>query len=210
MSLSEKIAKLQEVRKVELEATGALTLPLPAQHDPQLWPTGPRVWLYKAGLSNDDITALGFYWNERLSRVVMPVHEAGKLVYWQARGFDKDRAKYLNPIVGRAVIMPKFGSGTVIVLTEDILSAFKVSRVTEAWSLMGTSFSDGMVLAIAAQGRPVATMLDPDAGGSKGRAAAWRQLSLMGVKVTQLHPKKDPKLLSTQEIRECLENHGLQ
>lgn len=209
LSLSEKIAKLKQVRDVELMATASLSLPKPAQYDPQLWPAAPRVWLYKAGVSNDDIIALGFYWNERLDRVVMPLYEGGKLVYWQARGFDKARAKYINPVVPRESLFAKFGSGPTLVLTEDILSAHKVGRATQAWAMLGTSFSDGMVMAIAATGKPVATMLDPDAGGDKGRRAATRQLPIMGVSVTHLYPTRDPKFLSTQEIQSCLSNAGL-
>jgi hypothetical protein len=209
MSLSEKIAKLRQVREVELKATATLTLPLPMQPDPQLWPATPRVWLYKAGLSNDDIMALGFYWNERLNRVVMPLYEGGDLVYWQARGFDKDRAKYINPIVSRESLFAKFGTGPTLVLTEDILSAYKAGKVTQAWAMLGTSFSDGMVMAIAANGRPVATMLDPDAGGDKGRRAATRQLPIMGISVTHFYPARAPKFLSTKEIQLCLSNAGL-
>lgn len=209
MSLSEKIAKLRRVQEVELKATADLTPPQPIELDPQQWPATPRVWLYKAGISNDDIIALGFYWNERLNRVVMPIYEGGRLVYWQARGFDSGRAKYINPIVSRESLFAKFGTGPTLVLTEDVLSAYKVGRVTAGWAMLGTSLSDGMVMALAADGRPVATMLDPDAGGDKGRRAATRQLPIMGISVTHLYPVRDPKFLSTQEIQSCLSNAGL-
>lgn len=209
LSLSEKIARLQQVRAVELKATASLSLPQPAEYDPQLWPHAPRVWLYKAGVSNDDIQALGFYWNERLHRVVMPIHEDGKLVYWQARGFDKASPKYINPIVSRDSLFAKFGTGPTLVLTEDVLSAYKVGKVTKAWAMLGTSFSDGMVMALAGAHSPVATLLDPDAGGDKGRRAATRQLPIMGISVTNLYPPRDPKLLSLKEIQSCLSNAGL-
>jgi hypothetical protein len=38
--------------------------------NPREWPLYARVWLYRAGLSNDDIRALGAYYVERLDRVV--------------------------------------------------------------------------------------------------------------------------------------------
>jgi len=203
MSLSERIAKLAAVRSVELEATASLDLPQPQQHDPQQWPAHARVWLYKAGLSNDDIMQLGFYYCERLERVVMPLYDNGVLVYWQARGFDTKHAKYINPLVSKDKLAAKFGSGPTLVLTEDILSAYRCSKVTQAWSIMGTSISDGLANMIRAQNKPVIIMLDPDPAGIKGNIKARKQLSILGVDCRIVVPNKDPKLLPRKEL-ECL------
>lgn len=172
--------------------------------NPQAWPLRARVWLYKAGFSNDDIEGLGFYYNQRMDRVVMPVRRDGEVVYWQARGFDKERAKYMNPNVDRSNLVARFGTGPVLVLTEDVLSAFRVSRVTEAWALMGTSVPDGVLATLSAESRPVALMLDPDAAGMRARSKLRRQLGAAGVAVHILTPRRDPKLLSTEEIQSCL------
>lgn len=192
------------MRKEELADTASVSLPQPMQPDPQLWPAMARVWLYKAGLSNDDITGLGFYFCDRTQRVVMPVYQDGKLVYWQARGFNSAHAKYINPVVSRDKLFAKYGSGGVIVLTEDMLSAFRVGKVTEAWALMGTSISDGMLDLLTKQQRPIRTMLDPDKAGIKGGAKALRQLQLLGVDIKILRPHKDPKLLTLKEIELCI------
>jgi len=139
-----------------------------------------------------------------MQRVVMPVYDGRKLVYWQARGFNPALPKYINPIVDKHKLVARFGAGPVLALTEDILSAFKVSRVTEAWALMGTSIPDGVLAMLGKDGRPVAIMLDPDKAGLRAAAKAHKQLGAVGIEATVLHPPKDPKLLTPQEIISCV------
>lgn len=204
-SLAERIAALQESTYADQEATGFLHLPGPAERDPQKWPDPARLWLYKAGFSNTHIQQLGFYWNERMQRVVMPVMDGGKLVYWQARGFDNLRAKYINPEVDRQRLVAKYGKpGECLVLTEDILSAAKVARVAEAWSLMGVDIRTPVLLEVATKGVPVIVALDPDPPGKAGGNAVVRQLQLLGVTCCTAYMQRDPKLHSTQEITSWL------
>lgn len=195
---------MTRVREAELHDTATVALPEPRQPNPQLWPAHARVWLYKAGLSNDDIEALGFYYCDRLQRVVMPVYHDGTLLYWQARGFNKDRAKYINPIVPKDTLVARFGKGDTLVLTEDILSAHKVGKVAEAWALMGTALTDGVANLIAARGKPVLIMLDPDKAGIKARGKIYKQLGALGVDVRIARLLKDPKLLTKEELSSCV------
>ncbi len=204
VSLAERIERLRKVRQAALTATASPALPSPREYDPQLWPDYASVWLYKAGMSNDDIVGLRFYYCSNLDRVVMPLYEGDTPVYWQARGFDKGLPKYINPPVDRTRLLFKAGTGSVLVLTEDILSAYKVGKVTEAWSLMGTSISDFALNLVARSGKPVRIMLDPDAGGESGRRKAQRKLQMMGLDVEIIVPRKDPKLLTLAEIRTIL------
>lgn len=199
-SLSERIAKLQEQARIETQATATLDLPSPMEYNPQRWPSTARVWLYKAGLSNDDIEYLKFYYCSRIDRVVMPLYSGSELVYWQARGFTTSRPKYINPLVPKDTLAARFGAGCTLVLTEDILSAYRVSAVTEAWSIMGTSLSDALALQIVRHGKPVVIMLDPDAAGVKGNNRIRKQLGAMGAECRIIVPPKDPKLLSKEEL----------
>lgn len=207
LSLPERLALLTSLRSAEDEATASLTLPTPQEFNPQAWPDAPRVWLYKAGLSNDDITRLGFYYCARLERVVMPLYRDGELIYWQARGFRKERAKYINPPVDRATLCAKFPGRqhhSVLVLTEDILSAYRVARLTTAWSMMGTELPDAVAVDAVRLGVPIVLMLDPDAGGRKGNARISRKLRDMGGDVHVAHPTRDPKYLTVEGTRSCL------
>lgn len=136
-SLSERLAQVARSRLVEAKVAATVALPRPATTDPQLWPVAARLWLYKPGFSNDDIINLGFYWCEPIARVVLPVTDptTGATRYWQARAVTAGhQPKYLNPIIDKSSLAAKYsaGLGDTIVLTEDILSAARVGRVTEA------------------------------------------------------------------------------
>ena len=201
-SLAERIAALAKARAADVEVIRP-ELPEPRERDVQQWPKAARVWLYKAGLSNDAIERLGFYWHPVTQRVVMPVFEEGELVYWQARSLNPNVPKYVNPRIERGTVAPRFGrGGACIVLTEDILSAVKVGMVNEAWSIMGTSLPDKIAVRLVNAARPVIVMLDPDDAGIKGAAKIITQLRLLGLTAGSYLGRADPKLLSLKEI-EC-------
>lgn len=205
-SLSERLAALERARNAEVRASSSVALPEPGVYDPQSWPAPARVWLYKAGFSNDDIERFGFYYHEPTRRVVLPARISGEVVYWQARSVDGRQPKYLNPLVNKDKLYAPYGSGPCIVLTEDILSAARVSRVTEAWSIMGTALPTGVLVALLRQQRPVVVMLDPDPAGAKGATRIAKQLSLLGVQHSVAVPHRDPKYLTKQEIVTCIES----
>jgi hypothetical protein len=200
-SLAERLAKLKTAISADDEAATTVAPPMPAEFNPSLWPDKARVWLYKAGLSNERIMELGFYWNPAMRRVVMPVFNDRVLVYWQARAFD-DRPKYINPPVAKPLY--KQGSGNVLVLTEDILSAARVGEVTAAWSILGTSADDSFITEIVATGLPVRVWLDPDKAGLKGRRKLVPKLRAYGVDATAVKADLDPKFYSKQEILQFL------
>ena len=200
-SLAERIAALSEATEWDGTAQQSLELPGPGKFDPQDWPDQPRVWLYKAGFSNDEIRRHGWYWNPRMERVILPVKVDGKTIYWQGRGFDPARPKALNPTVNREGLVAKYGRGDWIALTEDILSAAKVGGVSEAWALLGTVLSYSTALALSEARRPVLLMLDDDPAGRRGAAEAAKTLNLLGVRNHQVYFGKDPKLVTRAVIK---------
>lgn len=203
-SFKERIAALRAVR-LEDEATEADPRPpMPAEFDPSKWPDYARVWLYKVGITNPVIQQHGIYWCARIKRVVLPVLDGSKLIYWQARGFDPERPKYLNPKVDKPFYKAGENHSGPLVLTEDILSAVRVGQVAQAWSILGTSLSPLKSAEIAKLGIPVAIWLDPDAAGRKGRGKIYRELSALGVDARVIRSDKDPKEYSRDEIKEFL------
>lgn len=213
-SLQQRLDRLAQARQVEEAMQQSPALPGPYNKVPNSWPIEARVWLYRAGLSNDDIVRLGIYWNEKAQRVVLPVMSKTKPIFWQARNPFKDgRPKYLSPHVARGHIVAEFGDGPVLVLTEDYLSAYKVGKVTQAWALLGTKIPEPILARIAQAGKPVLIWMDPDWGmpGRPGQAAALRigrVLRSIGVDVTNVVSRADPKLLSLQEIRDAIQDEG--
>lgn len=204
-SLAERIARLRKQEAAEQAAEASAAPPTPGLFDPSLWPLHARVWLYKAGFSNDSIKdTLGAYYHERLDRVVLPVIRDGKCIYWQARGFDPDRPKYLNPPIDKPLAF--FGEGR-LVLTEDILSAARVGAVERGCAILGTSLDDGAVSHIAqCGGQAVALWFDGDVAGRKARGTIQRSLRQLGVDVTIIRTSLDPKYYTNQQIKEFIQS----
>ncbi len=207
-TLREKLDRLARVRSREVAVERAPGLPKPIIAEPSAWPVAARVWLYKAALSNVDIERLGIYWNPRTERVVIPIrNDAGDLIYWQARTLDPTNPKkYLNPHVSKTSLLAKYGDGAAIVLTEDILSAYRVSRCGVAgWCLMGTKLNDHTATELIRSGKPVIVWLDPDKAGQTARRSIIRDLRDYGVPARKVVSAKDPKLLSRAQIDAALE-----
>jgi hypothetical protein len=200
-SLEERIARLKAKETIDAAAEADPRPPLPANFDPSTWPLYARVWLYKAGLTNDRIRDVGAYYHERLDRVVLPVVEAGRLAYWQARGFDKDRPKYINPPIDKTGLFARYGSSGPIVLTEDILSAYRVGAVARGYAIMGTALSDRQVSQLLTANSSIAAWFDPDGPGRRASAKVRKALALAGVACRDVRGDRDPKLYSEEEIR---------
>ena len=204
-SLAERIQALSQAREQDQVAADSIELPGPGKMDTQDWPDEPLLWLFKAGFSRDEIKALGWYWNPRMQRVILPVRDSSsKVLYWQGRGFDSSRPKAINPTVNREGLVAQYGTGTAwVALTEDILSAAKVGGVegATAWALLGTGLSYSTALSLAELGRPVLLMLDDDPAGRRGAAAAAKTLNLLGVRNHQVYFGKDPKLVPRSVIK---------
>jgi DNA primase len=162
------------------------------------------LWLYKASIGKPEIARLGAYFHEPSGRVVLPVINGGEIVYWQARDplwtRQSTRPKYKNPEATKEYLVAKYGEGPEIVLTEDILSAFRVGDVTEAWSILGTKLTDGVLSMLLKERRPIAIWLDPDGAGRRAAGKIVKSLSVCGVPNRVIKSDKDPKLLSRRQI----------
>ena len=210
-SMAERLVRLKAVQTAEAAVEADVRPPMPANFDPSTWPLEARVWLYKAGFTNDTIRANGFYYCERINRVVLPVVAGNRVVYWQARGFDKCLPKYLNPPVDRTKLAPLFGgprstSQRLLVLTEDILSAVRVGEAAQSRSLLGTALSDRVLIMVREHDCPVVVWLDPDGPGRRASAKIVRKLLNYGIQARAIHTPLDPKCYSNEEIAKFLLN----
>lgn len=213
-SLSERIARLREQRKVDQAAAATITPPKPIVLDMAEWPKAATSWLGGVGIDQWWAEHLGFYWNPRLERVVMPVLDGQKLCFWQARSFDPKRPKYLSPALAPGQPKPVYKAipfrgepdRSRLVLTEDILSAIKVGEVASAWSILGTSLTALRSAEIANYGASeVLVWLDPDEAGIKGRRRIVPELRSLGVNARAIRgATKDPKLYNQDEIRSII------
>jgi hypothetical protein len=205
LSLAERVAEARRAADADTEARARVQLPAPHVHDLTAWPLDGRVWLHRAGLGGPEIARLGAYYHPPTNRVVLPLLEGSDVVFWQARSIDGRLPKYLSPPVDRGTLLPRFGAGHSIILTEDLLSAFKIGLVGEAWCLMGTYANPRLIAGLLQRQAPVLIWLDPDAPGRKAAAKVFKQLSAYGIEARVIRSERDPKLHTFDDIKECIQ-----
>lgn len=183
-----------------------LQLPSPGLQEVSDWPAAAKLWLFKAGLGRPEIARLGAFFSPAMQRVVLPVYEAHKLVFWQARAYQPGRnPKYIAPPVDRTKVVPRYGTAEDVTLTEDILSAFKVGLVGEGWAMMGTSMNVGLIANLMARRpRRVNVWLDSDGPGTTASRKVLAKLRSLGIECRGVTTDEDPKLNSRSTIKELL------
>lgn len=208
VSAGERILRAKAARERE-DGVKRQALIDPGHRNPDAWPAHAVAWIARAGLRVAAVAEQhGFGYREDMDRVVMPVYWGSRMVYWQARGFSEDRAKYINPRVDRSDIVytarPLYADDDRhVILTEDILSAIKVASCEPGagvWSLMGTTMTDHILARIVRTGVRVTLWLDPDDAGRKAMTKLAYRLSVFGVSCRVITSDVDPKLLPRAEI----------
>jgi hypothetical protein len=202
-NLEDKLRRIAAARKVESEACSSLSLPEPRVYDLREWPRDAALWLYKSGFSPSMIRRLGAYWCPDMGRVVLPVMEDGHAVFWQARAIAR-KPKIISPKRRRDGLVAKYGQGDTVVLCEDMLSAFKVGQVTEAWSLLGTVLLPHPMSELLYRGCRVIVWLDSDTPGQTAANKITKTLRAHGVDVRNVVTEHDPKKYDRTFIKEKL------
>lgn len=204
LSLAERLAAARQAASADAATRGVAALPEPQVRIPAEWPAAARLWLYRAGLGGPEIAQLGAYYHPDTNRVVVPVLDGSEVVFWQARSIDGRQPKYLSPPVDRSTLLPRYGHADRIVLTEDLLSAFKIGLVGEAWCLMGTHAGPRLIAGLLQRQAPVAIWLDPDEAGRKAAKRVFSQLKAYGIGARVIRSERDPKLHTFDQIKECI------
>lgn len=200
-NFQDKLNRLNHERDADSRAAACTTLPQPQVYELADWPREAALWLFKAGFSPSMITKLGAYYCPDMGRVVLPVLEDGSPVFWQARAINR-KPKVLSPKAPRAGLVAKYGEGDTVVLCEDILSAFKVGQVTEAWALLGTGLMPHPLAELLYRRPTVLVWLDSDDAGQRGATKIMRTLRAYGLTVHNLITDNDPKLYDRAFIKE--------
>lgn len=199
-----RLNRLKVQASADATAMMSVGLPAPMVKAWDEWPPAARLWLLKAGLSRADLPRLGAYYHPPSNRVVLPVLSGSGVVFWQARSIDGRLPKYLAPDVSKASVIPVYGNSNVVTLTEDILSAYKVGKVGEGWSMMGTSPSRKLLGLIASRGCKVNVWLDPDPAGRKATAKLMPMLRAFNIEARDIVSDCDPKLVHLSDMKELL------
>jgi hypothetical protein len=217
MTLAQRTANIVALREAEDSAILSSELPELMLH-PRDWPVEARNWLYKAGISNQGISAMGAGWSPRMERVVVPVRMLDGTNQWVARTLrtDSGQPKYLFP---KGM---KRGGGTVlygpdgplgawsedyrdkspVVITEDYLSAWRVTNDTglPTVSALGTTMDRDAIVKIAAQFSAAILWLDPDYYGQLGARQLTQKFGALDFPVVNVVSERDPKNHEPEEI----------
>jgi DNA primase len=204
-SFAERIQRQREEAAADEAAAYSTTLPKPINTDIESWPIEARLWLLKASVGRSNIAPLGAYYHKPTNRVVLPVFDGRRLVYWQARSIDGREPKYLGAAIDKTHITARYGVGDPV-LTEDILSAYRVGEtgVAMGTAILGTSLNDKVLARLIAEARPVTVWLDPDGAGREAARGITDRLDLVGLEHRQIITSRDPKLLSKGELTSLL------
>ena len=193
--------------------TGAVrgTVRLPADFTQQI-PAPGLAWLYKSGITQAEIRTFMIGYSPSQDRVILPVYDRDqRLIYWQGRYLgDHKRAKarkYTNQYqLGREMTYfcneghPVAGG---VVLVEDILSAIKVGRVTNAVALLFATIPRKLVQSLVERGyQTIYIWLDPDK--AEYTARQLMRLRSFNYPVRRVYSPRDPKCYNEVAIREFL------
>lgn len=208
----EKFERMRTQLVADRKAMATTELPVCTSTDPLDWPDKDKLWFYRMGISHRRMRELGLYWNADMRRVVLPIHDDGRVVFWMARS-QTAMPKWTGPSVSKRGLAARYGvgSGKYIVLTEDPLSAYKIGLVCEAWSLLGTKLAPKHAAALVRAGREVVVWLDDDQGrangsnpGQEAAASIAAELLVYGLTVHNMKSDRDPKYYTQQQLEDKL------
>jgi hypothetical protein len=163
-------------------------------------------WLKKYDISVVEAIQRGAKYYAPFNQLIFPLYdEEHQFVGYQARNFDPERklkGKYYNA-VERGAAFPKYGSfGYRVVVVEDLISAYRVSRMSDSFCCLGSSLGLDKIIALRASYEVLDVWLD----GDKWREARQisEQAKLIGFSSMAIYTEKDPKEYTDIEIKEIL------
>jgi len=162
-------------------------------------------WLSSYGLLGREVIHAGLKWSPGWEQLLIPLYDKdGHLCCIQAKNFNPKRAskaKYYN-IGDKSLSDTRYGTGTTLVFTEDVLSAIKVGRVATGMPLLGTSIGRSRLAALRPLYERLIVWLDDDKW--KEACEIAEAAKFLGWNASTIFTPKDPKEYSTEELQEFL------
>jgi hypothetical protein len=185
---------------------------LPADSDVN-YPQRALDWVYQYELTKEDLYKHNVLWSESRQRLIFPIFGDEGLIAYQGRSFflDEESQKKYPKWYGKGNLKDTFnifGAGNKLVLTEDIISAIKVSKCgVMAMPLYGCQIGRERfkrLYNLINTDDEVLIWLDPD---KRKEATKEAQLGrLCGINTRVIFSDKDPKEHSYEEISQILSN----
>lgn len=163
-------------------------------------------WIYQYELTITDLLNNNVVWSEYRKRLIFPVYGTDKdLIAFQGRYFGEEKkAKWF----GMGNLKDTFnilGQDNKLILTEDVISAIKLSKVTMAMPLYGCECPSERferLYKLFGYKFDIRIWLDPD---MRPKALKHSRLgSLMGLKVSTIYSEADPKEIPYNKIKDFI------
>jgi hypothetical protein len=171
------------------------------------YPEKALKWIEQYELTKTDLLNNNVLWSPSSSRLIFPVLGDSEVLAWQGRWFgDGDYPKWYGKGDLKEIFNIMGRSATKLVLTEDIVSAIKVSKFCLAMPLYGSFV--GIVrfkrlYSLYGKTLEVCIWLDPDKRTESFVEA--RRGNAYGLRVKTVFSSKDPKEHSYGEIASILQ-----
>lgn len=173
-------------------------------------------WLQKYNITQKEVLNHRMGWSEHGVTVrdkqvgpllIFPVYaEVGHLSMWQARNFGTTGPKYITRGgKDHLHILGQQHESDTIVLTEDLLSAIKVSRIAPSMPLWGSFMSLEHARRLSTRFKKAVIWLDKDKAQEALKQAA-NASHIFEQGISCIRTERDPKEYSTQEIMGYLKN----
>lgn len=171
-------------------------------------PLAAQLWLEKYGITDEEIKRYQIQYSKGLKRLILPVIEDGKWVFWQGRNLgkaSKDNPKYLSvKVPGRDVFFRAGEDSSVVCIVEDILSAIKVGRVTGSIALLGSYIPTEFMKDL--KDKQVLVWLDQDKSKDAVKYVT-HMYNVFGIEAYPHWTKADPKAQTEEYIQEIVRSH---
>lgn len=176
---------------------------LPSDSEPY-YPYLTLLWAKEYDLNENDLRTSSALWSESSKLLIFPFRGSKQeLVGWQGRNFgDVYRTKWY----GRGDledVLVFFGEGNECILTEDIISAIKVSKAGyKASPIFGSHISIRRLKRLKLVIDRLVVWLDSDK--IKEAHKACKRAQLLGIPSRTVYTKLDPKCYSLEAIKDIL------
>ena len=210
--------KQKEMKECKIKKENPIFLPYDCDIN---FPQRTLDWIKKYDLTKIDLYNHNVMWSDSIQRLIFPVYSGGILVAWQGRSFntqDMGIAK-IPKWYGKGDLKNTFnilgnnlGRGDKLVLTEDIVSAIKVSKCSVmAMPLYGCVVGQERfkrLYNLFKNEIEVVVWLDDDK--RKEGAIEAKLGRLLGLNVTTISTELDPKEIPYNKIKEIIGvNNGM-
>lgn len=188
-----------------------VAFPSAATWETKVWHRDATHWICQYGLTDDELKDNYIAYDPSRHALLLPVvSTAGEVEVIQYRNLNhkKDgKPKYLTEAKrGGQSWFRSRGVGDPLVLTEDMLSAIKVARVTSSIALLGTSLRHDLLNHLTTNDTHGTIVVWLDDDNPQVRANQYeiaKQLELTH-EVAVIHGQRQPKELTTTAITEVL------